>query len=77
MDQLNHLPRKPLVAIPKPLLQFLTLLEIIDYGLSVVLFHLGLYPSFATQPSPWDLFLTAASSRRPHHLFLLPSLRGS
>ncbi|KAJ6810994.1 E3 ubiquitin-protein ligase [Iris pallida] len=56
MDQLNHLRRKPLVAIPKPLLQFLTLLEIIDYGLSVVLFHLGLYPSFATQPSPWDLF---------------------
>ncbi|KAJ6845071.1 E3 ubiquitin-protein ligase RHA1B-like [Iris pallida] len=55
MDQLNHLPRKPLVAMPKLLLRFLILLEIIDYGLSVVLFHLGLYPSFATQPSPWDL----------------------
>ncbi|KAJ6816891.1 E3 ubiquitin-protein ligase RHA1B-like [Iris pallida] len=55
MDQLNHLPRKPLVAIPKLLLRFLILLEIIDYGLSAVLFHLGLYPSFATQPSPWDL----------------------
>ncbi|KAJ6793988.1 E3 ubiquitin-protein ligase RHA1B-like [Iris pallida] len=55
MDQLNHIPYKPLVAMPKLPLRFLILLEIIDYGLSAVLFHLGLYPSFAMQPSPWDL----------------------
>ncbi|KAJ6840380.1 E3 ubiquitin-protein ligase RHA1B-like [Iris pallida] len=55
MDQLNHLPRKPLVAMPKLLLRFLILLEIIDCGLSAVLFYLGLYPSFAMQPSSWDL----------------------
>ncbi|KAJ6811578.1 E3 ubiquitin-protein ligase RHA1B-like [Iris pallida] len=75
MDQLDHLPRKPLVAMPKLLLRFLILLEIIDYGLSAVLFHLGLYPSFVTQPSPWDLHSYPASSLRPYHLLLLPSLR--
>ncbi|KAJ6805687.1 E3 ubiquitin-protein ligase RHA1B-like [Iris pallida] len=75
MDQLNHLPRKPLVAMPKLLLRFLILLEIIDCGLSAVLFYLGLYPSFAMQPSSWDLHSYPASSLLPHHLLLLPSLR--
>ncbi|KAJ6796993.1 E3 ubiquitin-protein ligase RHA1B-like [Iris pallida] len=75
MDQLNHLPRKPLVAMPKLLLRFLILLEIIDYGLSAVLFHLGLYPSFVMQPSPWDLHSYLGFFPRPHHLLLLPSLR--
>lgn len=54
MDHSIPVPCNPLVPIPKPLIMFLTFLEIIDYGLSAVLFRLGLDASFATQPSPWD-----------------------
>lgn len=50
------------VQVPRPLVRMLHIVDIIGYGISAILYRVGLYPSFQSFPSPWDDQLTSLNA---------------